>query len=460
MASDNAQSSKKEITIKPSQLGPLMKAVWAAKRVPFLWGPPGIGKSDLLKQQANAMGVAYIDIRLATKNPSQIAGIPFPTEVHGDTSVRFSIPSEFPRDLDIEAVVDIKFRKRIRFDTLNPKGSNGIHYCQKPTITALCIDDTLEARIVSQSDDFFVVEVYDANGRPASGEVLYTINGKCRAVMCFDELSSANQSVQAVAYALINDRRLGEYEFPEGVDVVAAGNRSEDRGVSYELAQPLRNRFSHYTLEAYWKDWVAYSKLVAAYPAIIIMHEQNEGKCLFDFKPDSTSMAWPSPRSWMILSDIEYALDAANITDPILRLAAITGTIGTTHANTYQVFKDKFGTLPVASDIIAGRISGPPPKKYDPASAIWLSTSIVWLLRNRLRELVADEDAKDVLKTSRGDAFYESANNAFRFMMDNFPPDLIAGQVRNMSMKYKLPLDPRRMPAFEEYMSHASSTTL
>ncbi len=54
-----------------------------------------------------------------------------------------------------------------------------------------------------------------------------------------DEITSAAPSVSAAAYQLILDRRLGEYEVPEGWANVAAGNRQGDRGVTTRCRRRL-----------------------------------------------------------------------------------------------------------------------------------------------------------------------------------------------------------------------------
>ena len=58
-------------------------------------------------------------------------------------------------------------------------------------------------------------------------------------ILFLDELNSAAPSVQASAYQLILDRRVGEYELPDGWAIVAAGNRESDRGVTYRMPSPL-----------------------------------------------------------------------------------------------------------------------------------------------------------------------------------------------------------------------------
>jgi MoxR-like ATPase len=457
MVQANSDSSVKEIkeddeSIIPSQVGSVMRTVWGANRVPFLWGPPGIGKSDLLKQQATARGIAYIDIRLATKSPSQIAGVPMPMESHGEMMARYAVPNEFPRDLDIDHVMEFTARKRVKFEDNNPRGSNGIHYCTNPEINVEAVDKNHVATIVKQGNDFFTVELRDLEGNMVKGSVLYTITGKAKAVMCFDELSSANPSVQAVAFSLILDGRLGQYVFPEGVDVAAAGNREEDRGVVYKMTHPLKNRFAHYTLKVWWPDWIAHAKLVGAYPAIIRMHEEHKGRDLFKFDPMSDANAWPSPRTWMMLSDIEFSLDRRKVTDPKLRLAHILATVGKGVALTYNTYKEKYADLPLAADILAG--NPVERKRYDTSNQMFISTNVVWSLREVLKEMLTGSDRRpvEVLRGPDGDEFYRQANNALAYMMETFRPDLLAGVVRNMSMQYKLPLDPNRMPAFKAHL--------
>ena len=47
------------------------------KRPVFLWGPPGIGKSELVAGIAEELGGAMIDLRLGQMDPTDIRGIPF-----------------------------------------------------------------------------------------------------------------------------------------------------------------------------------------------------------------------------------------------------------------------------------------------------------------------------------------------------------------------------------------------
>ena len=49
----------------------------------FLWGPPGVGKSDLVKQLANEKQIELVDIRLPLLDPIDLRGLPTVDEENG-----------------------------------------------------------------------------------------------------------------------------------------------------------------------------------------------------------------------------------------------------------------------------------------------------------------------------------------------------------------------------------------
>ena len=122
-------------------------------------------------------------------------------------------------------------------------------------------------------------------------------------ILFLDELNSAPPSVQSSAYQLILDRRVGEYELPDGWAIVAAGNRDGDRGVTYRMPSPLANRFVHFEMEVDVNDWRywAYKKglddRIIAYVSF-----KNEHLFTFDAKSDAKSFA--TPRSWEYVNSV------------------------------------------------------------------------------------------------------------------------------------------------------------
>ena len=58
----------------------------------MLWGPPGVGKSEMVAQVAKSNSVEVIDIRLSQMEPSDLRGIPF----RNNGSVEWAIPAMLP----------------------------------------------------------------------------------------------------------------------------------------------------------------------------------------------------------------------------------------------------------------------------------------------------------------------------------------------------------------------------
>ncbi len=42
----------------------------------MIWGPPGIGKSSIVQQTADAHGIACVDVRLSQLAPTDLRGLP------------------------------------------------------------------------------------------------------------------------------------------------------------------------------------------------------------------------------------------------------------------------------------------------------------------------------------------------------------------------------------------------
>jgi hypothetical protein len=58
----------------------------------MLWGPPGVGKSQMVQQVGERHGVPVIDIRLSQMEPSDLRGIPFRSGEH----VEWAVPAMLP----------------------------------------------------------------------------------------------------------------------------------------------------------------------------------------------------------------------------------------------------------------------------------------------------------------------------------------------------------------------------
>ncbi len=124
-----------------------------------------------------------------------------------------------------------------------------------------------------------------------------------RGILFLDEINTAPPAVQASAYQLILDRKIGEYALPESWSIVAAGNRENDRGVVYRMPPPLANRFVHFEMEVDFEDWKRWAYDAGIHPAVIAFLRFDPQK-LFAFDPQSERKSFPTPRSWSYVDTI------------------------------------------------------------------------------------------------------------------------------------------------------------
>jgi hypothetical protein len=124
-------------------------------------------------------------------------------------------------------------------------------------------------------------------------------------ILFFDELNAAPPLVQASLYQLTLDRRVGEYELPPGWRMVAAGNRAEDRSVTFRMPAALANRFIHLDFEADFEDWRAWAAAAGLHP-LVIGFVSTRRQLLLDMS--NTDRGFPTPRAWQMVSDALAAL--------------------------------------------------------------------------------------------------------------------------------------------------------
>jgi hypothetical protein len=80
------------ITLKPSQLMEALKHCEHAGRKPFVVSPPGVGKSQIIKQYAGKR--PFIDTRLSYASPIDLRGVPY----RNGNKCSFAEPAEYPTE--------------------------------------------------------------------------------------------------------------------------------------------------------------------------------------------------------------------------------------------------------------------------------------------------------------------------------------------------------------------------
>jgi len=165
-------------------------------------------------------------------------------------------------------------------------------------------------------------------------------------ILFLDEINSAPPTIQAAAYQLILDRKIGEYTLPKNYAIVAAGNFETDRGVTYRMPTPLANRFVHLEFDLdfdSWKTW-AYDNDIS-FKIIAYLNYKKENLFLFD--SSSNKKAFATPRTWEFVNNI---LNSSLQKD--LYLDVISGTIGKESAVEFLNFLEIMEKIPNIDDIL------------------------------------------------------------------------------------------------------------
>ncbi len=173
-------------------------------------------------------------------------------------------------------------------------------------------------------------------------------NPDSKGILFLDEINTAPPSVQASAYQLVLDRKVGDYELPKGWSIVAAGNHESDRGVVYRMPPPLANRFVHLNMEVSFEDWKGWAYSNGIDSSIIAFLHYDESK-LFDFDPSKNQKSFPTPRSW----EYVHRVLASNIESALL-MEIISGAVGSESATAFMSFRKLMSRLPDIEKLLNG----------------------------------------------------------------------------------------------------------
>jgi hypothetical protein len=342
-------------TVTPNKAKNSIRRALRKKRPVFLWGPPGIGKSEVVEQITNDLPNSHlIDIRLSLWEPTDIKGIPYFDSNQG--KMVWGAPSELP--------------------------------------------------------DEEMASAYD------------------NIVLFLDEMNSAAPSVQAAAYQLILNRKVGQYKLPDNVMIVAAGNREADKGVTYRMPAPLANRFVHLELQVDFDDWFEWA-VAKNIQSDVIGYLQFAKQDLYTFDPKSPSRSFATPRTWTFVSELLEDEEEDDITTTDL----VAGTVGEGLAVKFMAHRKIASSMPNPSDILIGKVKELKTKEI---SAMYsLTVSLCYELKD-----ASDKNDKK---------FDDKVNNFLRFSMDNFDTELVVMGIKLALTQYGLPIDPDAVDCFDEF---------
>jgi hypothetical protein len=176
-----------------------------------------------------------------------------------------------------------------------------------------------------------------------------------------------------------------------------------------------------------WQDWATLNKIHPEVVGYVGFAKQD----LYDFDPKSASKAFATPRSWAFVSDLLKDDDVDNETLQTL----IAGAVGDGLAHKFMAHRKIAGKLPKAIDILEGKVKDLSIKEV---SAMYsLTVSLCYELKEQ-----AEKKSKK---------FDEMADMFFRYMMDNFPTELVVMGAKTALTNYDLPLDATKMKSFDEF---------
>ncbi len=139
-------------------------------------------------------------------------------------------------------------------------------------------------------------------------EFWQTVEKHPRGILFLDEFMQATHEVQKAVAPLILDRRVGEYELPEGWSVVLAGNGMEDGAGANALLSHIVNRVSIVHTKApdvdVWCSWAATQQL----PPELIAFAKIRPDVVFNGElPAEANTPYCTPRSLHALGDVANA---------------------------------------------------------------------------------------------------------------------------------------------------------
>jgi ATPase family associated with various cellular activities (AAA) len=364
----NSLTEQRSVTLDAAKRE--IKVAMRKKRPIFLWGPPGIGKSELIADICEEMGGKLYDLRLALMDPSDLKGVLYyNTELHNAT---WSAPPDLP---------------------------------SKETAAKYPV-----------------------------------------VVLFLDEMNSAPPATQAAAYQLVLNRRVGTYELPDNVVVVAAGNRDTDRGVTYRMPAPLANRFIHLTLRPDFETWQTWAILNQVHPDVVGYITANKVD-LFNFDPKTSSQSFATPRSWSFVSELlrEETLNEIELTD------LVSGTVGEGVALKFNAHRKVSANMPNPTHILEGRVKEL--KNKDIGACYSLTVALCY----ELKEAWDKYGTKD---EKGNDRFHAEMDNVFRFIMDNLNVELQVMLVHAALTTYQLKFKSSKMKNFKEFNQNAGKHVL
>ena len=282
--------------------------------VPLVRSSPGVGKTSVIRQMAEALNLKVIDIRLSQCDTTDLNGFPSIDKVTGKASY---LPMDtFPLEGDS---LPVKTWKTVK--TVDPKDPK--------KITTSTVADT----------------------HYAGWMIIY------------DELTSAAPAIQAAAYKILLEREVGQRKLHRNVWQIGLGNKETDNAVVARMSTALQSRLIHLEIESDPEEWLKWAMLHSFDPRIIayISHKPDS---LNKFSPTHNDHTFPCERTWEFVNKILTQLKKDHVASGATTSFQVTyahqvmlaGAIGEGASTEFIAFCEIYGQLLTIPQIVANPI--------------------------------------------------------------------------------------------------------
>ena len=230
--------------VDPDELGDMLGKLYRSKerggraKPIFIYGAPGIGKTQIVGQAADKAGVDMINLDLQFMSPEDFVGIP--------------------------KVVDIE-EPEYEEGRLKSVGK-GVTRSNPPAV--LPVD----------------------NGPQGKGGFIF-----------MDEMNRANPRVLNAMMQFVQMGRVGGYQLPDKWVIVAAGNRPEDvtgAGSVAEFDFAMADRFNIVNFVPDPKKWAEWAKGKGKFQEEIVNFVERNPELFHYLDNEKNALKFPTPRSW------------------------------------------------------------------------------------------------------------------------------------------------------------------
>lgn len=311
------------LSLPPSGIrAAIIRCFSSGSLVPIIRSSPGMGKSELLQSIADEYELMLIDFRLGQADITDLNGLP-------------------------------RFISRRRADGTEDHRAEFVPFADFPL----------------EGDE---LPINPKTGKPYKGFLLF-----------FDEITSAAKQIQAAAYKILLERKVGQHNLHKDVYMAAAGNLEGDNAVVYAMSTALQSRLVHLEMRLDHKEWIEWA-IKNGVDSRILAYLSFRPNHLHKFEAEHTDRTFACPRTWWFTHLLIHNRPQLDDIDRSL----LSGTVSGGVAAEFFSFLDVYSQLPDLNTIVNDPDNAPIPQE----------ASVKYALTTSLAEHMDDTNVDQIVK--------------------------------------------------------------